>query len=129
MDGLYRTPGQGSVGQGGDAGDRYGPPALIGRGRRRQIRYSGGHSGLAEASWLCAGGVLLEAFSVGRFRRLQRGVVSLLGVAAVSLRATVGSEAIPSVAGWRLLRHSVPRNDKSSPFQRNNTLQGDYQRR
>ena len=34
-------------------------------------------------------------------------VVSLLSVAAVSLRATVGSESIPLVAGWRLLRRGV----------------------
>jgi hypothetical protein len=47
---------------------------------------------------------------------LDKEVVSLLGVAAVSLRATVGSEAIPSVAGRGLLRRCAPRNDKSSPF-------------
>jgi hypothetical protein len=34
----------------------------------------------------------------------------------VSLRATIGSEAISSVAGWGLLRHFAPRNDESSPF-------------
>ena len=53
-------------------------------------------------------------------------MVSPLGVAAVSLRATVGSEAISSVAGWGLLRRVAPRNDKQPLPESNNTLQGDY---
>jgi hypothetical protein len=45
----------------------------------------------------------------------DEAVVTPLSVAAVSLRATVGSEAIPSVASWGLLRRFALRNDKSSP--------------
>jgi hypothetical protein len=34
----------------------------------------------------------------------------------VSLRATAGSEAIPSIVGWRLLRRYAPRNDKQKAY-------------